>query len=248
MNPQNRQNPQNPGQSMTAPKTKTRGPAATTYGTSPIKRPRRTKTQMRGLADIIIETLTAEHPATVCGVFYRVISTGALPKTEESYRKVQREVLKLRRAGQIPYSWITDGTRLRLKERSWTRIDQMLEEAAVSYRRALWTDQPVYVEVWSEKDAITGTVYPITDDWDVPLLVARGFSSETFLHTSAEELTRQDKPCIILEWRSACCAGPAKLPPPSPGPGRRRGGWKPAEGITIRRRPPGAGSRAQWRR
>ena len=31
-----------------------------------------------------------------------------------------------------------------------------------TFRRALWDNQETYVEVWSEKDAISGVVYPVT--------------------------------------------------------------------------------------
>ena len=109
----------------------------TVYGTSPVKRARRTNAELRALDDVIITALTEEHPATVRSIYYRVISTGALPKTEASYRKVQQQLLKLRRRGEVPYSWITDGTRYRHKPQSWTHLDQMLDAAAVSYRRAL---------------------------------------------------------------------------------------------------------------
>ncbi len=38
----------------------------------------------------------------------------------------------------------------------------MLDDAAASYRRALWHGQDVEVMVLSEKDAISGVVYPVT--------------------------------------------------------------------------------------
>ena len=30
------------------------------------------------------------------------------------------------------------------------------------YRKALWADADAYVEVWLEKDALAGVIYPIT--------------------------------------------------------------------------------------
>ena len=42
-------------------------------------------------------------------------------------------------------------------------------------------------------------MYPITAEWDVPLLVARGYSSETFLHASAEVLAAQNRPCMVYQ-------------------------------------------------
>jgi hypothetical protein len=43
-----------------------------------------------------------------------------------------------------------------------------------------------YAEVWCEKDALAGVIYPVTSLYDVPLMVARGFSCETFCFEAVE--------------------------------------------------------------
>lgn len=159
------------------------------YRTSPVKRSRRTKAQLDELDDAIVAAISDEHPVTVRGAYYRAVSAGAVEKTEKSYRAVQERLLKLRRSGRVPYGWITDGTRLRLKPTTWTRLDEMLEDAASSYRRALWHDQDAEVIILSEKDAISGVVYPVTSLWDVELCINRGYGSETFVHSIAETIS-----------------------------------------------------------
>jgi len=172
----------------------------TTYGTSAVTRSRRTKVEIESIDNLIVTVLREEHPATVRSVFYRLVSLGAVPKDEaRGYRAVQRRTLTLRRTGRIPYGWIADGTRWRIKPASWESVDLMLEDAAASYRRALWHDQPIYVEVWAEKDAIAGVVAQVTEPWDVPLLVARGYSSETFLHSSAQALAAAGRPAVVYQ-------------------------------------------------
>lgn len=89
-----------------------------------------------------------------------------------------------------------------MKPRTWDSVDQMLDDASESYRRALWHDQPVYVEVLSEKDAITGAILPVTAEWDVPLGIARGYSSETFCWETARALQWQicaRKHCYVYQ-------------------------------------------------
>jgi hypothetical protein len=54
-----------------------------------------------------------------------------------------------------------------------------------------------YVEIWLEKDALSGVLYPVTSEWDVPLMVTRGYSSLSFLHEAAEAITDQGKPAYI---------------------------------------------------
>jgi hypothetical protein len=48
------------------------------------------------------------------------------------------------------------------------------------------------VIVISEKDAISGVVYPVTAEFDVELCITRGYSSETFTHSIAETVRRND--------------------------------------------------------
>lgn len=171
----------------------------TAYRTSPVKRTRRTKAELAELDATIISVCEVDHPLSVRGVFYRVMSAGAVEKSEKAYAAVQREVLKLRRSGELPYEWIADGTRWRVKSRSWDSVEQALADAAVSYRRALWNDQAEYVEIWSEKEAISSIVSPVTDSYDVPLMIARGFASESFLYSTASTIRSHAKPTTIYQ-------------------------------------------------
>jgi hypothetical protein len=70
------------------------------------------------------------------------------------------------------------------KPRSFDRVQQALDDTARLYRKSLWTDAETYVEVWCEKDALAGVIFPVTAKYDVPLMVARGFASETFCSTT----------------------------------------------------------------
>jgi hypothetical protein len=51
----------------------------------------------------------------------------------------------------------------------------------------------VYVEVWTEKDALAGVLLEETAAWDVPLMVSRGFSSISYLYEAAREIERQGR-------------------------------------------------------
>ena len=157
-----------------------------TYGSSTVKR--RTSAELALVDDAIVAAVELNAPITLRGVYYRVVSAGAVEKTEDGYRLVGRQLLKLRRAGRVRYADITDGTRWITKPQSWNRLDQMLEDAAASYRRSVWHDQRVDVQIFTEKDAISGVVLPVTERWDVPLGVARGYASESFAWSCAQSM------------------------------------------------------------
>jgi len=67
-------------------------------------------------------------------------------------------------------------------------------------RRNLWTSMPVYLEVWVEKDALAGVLLEESKVYDVPLMVAKGYSSITFLHTAAMAIQGKGKPAYVYHF------------------------------------------------
>jgi hypothetical protein len=144
-----------------------------------------------GLAQI----LEKEQPLTVRGAFYRAVSNGLYPDTGDShYHSCGRLILEMRRAGFIPYSYISDSTRRRLKPSSWSGLADFAETVAQAYRKDLWERQSDYIEFFVEKDTMAGVIQPITDKFDVHLNVIRGNCSETFVYNVAEQWRRISKP------------------------------------------------------
>jgi hypothetical protein len=124
---------------------------------------------------------------TVRQVFYALTTRGVVPKDEaRGYRPVQEQVLRMRRDGVLPWAFIADNTRWIRKPNTYDHLDDALHVVERTYRRNLWRAQGVRIEVWLERDALAGVVSEVTHPWDVPLMVSRGTSSATFLHSAAE--------------------------------------------------------------
>ena len=157
---------------------------AQTYSASTVKRFRATQAEMEERAAFLIDYAEQHGPATVRGLYYQAEVAGipGIDKTEAGYRRVQQQVLQLRRSGRLAYEHIADATRWMRKPNSFDSVEDALAETARTYRRNLWRDSDDYIEIWIEKDALAGVIYPITELYDVPLMVARGFSSETFAY------------------------------------------------------------------
>jgi hypothetical protein len=158
---------------------------------------RPTRVEMEERLDALAAIVAEINPCSVRQVFYQAVVRGVVGKTEAEYDKVPRALVRLRRAGQIPYGWIADGTRWRIKPTTFSSLEQALERAAHLYRRALWDEADVYMELWLEKDALSGVVHPVTDEFDIGLHVARGFSSLSFLSESADDIAEIGKPAFI---------------------------------------------------
>lgn len=162
------------------------------------RRSRRTKAEIAELENALCNIVAEERPTSCRSVFYRMVSRGHIDKTEAEYqRTVVRLLTRLRREGRLPFRDIVDGTRLRRQRKSFRSLEGALRHTKQTYRQYLWDSQDAYVEVWSEKEAIAGVLLKATWDWDVPLLVCRGYPSLTYLHDAAFEIERQGKPAWL---------------------------------------------------
>jgi hypothetical protein len=184
--------------------------AAEFYEASPIKRKRATNAELSSRRAELYNIVSAMHPMTVRQVFYQASVRGIVEKTEAGYDKVQTDLVWMRRHEmeitytdgrkenlQLPYDWLTDSTRWQRKPRSFDSAKDALLSTARLYRKALWSEIDAYVEVWLEKDALAGVVLPVTAEFDVPLMVARGYASLSFLHSAAEYINNLGVPVYI---------------------------------------------------
>jgi hypothetical protein len=179
--------------------------AAPVYVASDIKsesrRHRRTKVEVAGIRNAILDILSNDNPQTVRQVFYALTVRGVIDKAEIEYqRTVIRLLVEMREAGKIPFEWIADNTRWMRKPSTFVGLEHCLKSAAEFYRRNLWAAMPVYVEIWCEKDALAGVLLEETQVYDVPLMVAKGYASLSFLHSAAMTIKDKGKPAYVYHF------------------------------------------------
>jgi hypothetical protein len=165
-----------------------------------IYRTRSTKAEIRALKDVLLEIGEEHQPFTVRNMFYLTHSYGYIDKEERDYRKVQRLLGILREDGEMPFEWVVDNTRWMRKNASYSSAEHALRVCVQQFRRDLWEDQGVYPEVWCEADASAGILFDVTDKWDIPLMVSRGFSSKSFLWSAAQEYKELDGKCVFIMY------------------------------------------------
>ena len=175
-----------------------RQPPAGVNSSRSLKRTRRTKAEMNAIRDAIFAELKETHPQTVRHVFYRMTTLDVVPKQEKlGYQTVKNQLLNMRKNGRVPWQWIADDTRWQRKPTSYGSLEEALKRTAEFYRRDIWQQAEHYVEVWCESDSIAGIIMEVTAEYDVPLMVSRGFSSATYLWRAAQYIARVGKPAHL---------------------------------------------------
>jgi hypothetical protein len=137
------------------------------------------------LIEAAAEILEAEHPMTVRQCFYRLVSVGEIANSIADYRRVSQILTTGRNDGRIRFSWIVDRSRQNYATSTWGNLKEFGETVLYSYRRDNWQDQPNYCEVWTEKDAIIGSINAVANEWAVTIRAQRGFNSTTCAHEIA---------------------------------------------------------------
>jgi hypothetical protein len=166
---------------------------------SPIKRHRASQDEMEIRARFLIHYAELQKPVTVRQLFYAATVAGipGIEKSEHGYAKVQEQVLALRRAGRLSYGSIADSTRYVRKPQTFDGWEDALQDTAHFYRKSLWADSNEKVEVWLEKSALAGVLYPVTSEYDVALMPTGGYSSETFVYEAISALQGTGKILVI---------------------------------------------------
>ena len=94
-------------------------------------------------------------------------------KTELGYRVVQNRLKLMRRAGTVPYGWISDATRRGYHTATYANGAEFLRRHIGAYRADLWADADAYVEVWCESRSIAGVIVDLCEELAVSPLPGR---------------------------------------------------------------------------
>jgi hypothetical protein len=140
------------------------------------------------LIDAMYNAAEAAQPITGRGIGYKLFTAGLIPSmSRNDMQRVYRLLKEAREEGTIPWEWIVDETRSLERTSTWANPEAYARAVARSYRRDFWNQQPVRVEVWSEKGTIRGVLAPVLDEYAVGFRVMHGFSSATNVHEVADD-------------------------------------------------------------
>ncbi|KKM13501.1 hypothetical protein LCGC14_1715550, partial [marine sediment metagenome] len=83
---------------------------------------------------------------------------------------------------------IVDRTRELKSLSHWKDPGEIVEAAAQSFRLDRWEGQRYRVEVWIEKEALSGVIHGICEELDVPYFACKGYTSQSEMWRAAERM------------------------------------------------------------
>lgn len=143
-----------------------------------------------------IHVLRQDHPMTVRQVYYRLVSRQVIENTRAAYQAVSKLLVSARKSGEIPWEWIEDRLRRPRAVPMWGGLADYYQIVRESYRRDVWVTQPVYIEAWLEKDALSGIFEDVLCPYGVTLNVGRGYDGWDSIRNAADRYT--GRPVVVI--------------------------------------------------
>ncbi|PKL35852.1 MAG: hypothetical protein CVV44_20255 [Spirochaetae bacterium HGW-Spirochaetae-1] len=126
---------------------------------------------------IIEEYQSDGYTLTLRQLYYQLVSRDIIPNKQSEYAKLSTVLKEGRMAGIVDWSAIEDRLRKPSSPASFDSPENILQAAIQQYELPRQKGQDIYLEVFVEKDALSGVLKRITERYHVPISVNRGYAS-----------------------------------------------------------------------
>jgi len=145
-------------------------------------------------ANLIIEEYTEQgYSLTLRQLYYQFVARGMLENSKQSYSRLGGIISDARMAGLVDWNAIEDRTRELKKLTTWASPGEVAQAAADGYREDKWADQRVRVEVWIEKEALSGVFQAVCEELEVPYFACRGYTSQSEMWRAGQRLRKYER-------------------------------------------------------
>src|SRR3990172_4339178 len=144
------------------------------------------------LLDKARELLTASpRPMTVRQLYYRLVAGLVIPNNIHSYQNLVGLLTKARKVDLLDTSKFVDRARAVTGAYGYASLESYLDIVSRAYRRRPHDGQPEYIEVWTEKDALSAVIGDVVRPYGATLVVSKGSTSYTVLVEAARRFHRE---------------------------------------------------------
>lgn len=165
----------------------------------------------------VLKELTDYKPLTLRQIYYQLVGKEFIENEPSEYVMLSILLKWARIDGYISWDDIEDRGRIYHDLTGWRCSDNFIRASVnrflKGYRRDLLQTQSKYIEVWIEKDALSGVATRIANQYTVSVVVDRGFASMSFLHNYQSRIEEYpDRSPVILYFGDFDPSGLKMLP------------------------------------
>lgn len=159
------------------------------------------KERLFTINEIIDEYAEEGYKLTLRQLYYQLVSRDIIANKVTEYAKLGNLLVKGRMAGVVDWEAIEDRIRRPYLPYWVFGISDALNDTINQYRLDRMEGQDTYIELWVEKDALSGVLRRITEEFHINLMVNRGYSSCTAMHDAYKRIERAEndgKQAVVL--------------------------------------------------
>ena len=154
--------------------------------------------RIKTINGIITEYQRAGYKLTLRQLYYQLVSRDVIPNKQREYANLSSLLTDARMCGLVDWNAIEDRLRRPEVPSSWDSPEDALESLAGQYEKPRQAGQDVYVEVWVEKDALSGVLSRVTEKYHIPILVNRGYSSASAMYEAYKRFAARKRKTIRI--------------------------------------------------
>lgn len=151
-----------------------------------VKLSKANKERLEFINEIIQEYQAQKYTLTLRQLYYQLVSRDVIPNKQNEYSKLSTLLKEGRMAGIVDWDAIEDRLRRPDSPSAWTSPQSIINSCIQQYRKDRQKGQKNYIEVWVEKDALSGVLKRVTEKFGIPIMVNRGYSSASAMFDSYE--------------------------------------------------------------
>lgn len=119
---------------------------------------------------------------TLRQLYYQLVSRDFIPNHINVYKKISKIKDDIVYAGLVDWNAIEDRGRVPISAYYEHSVENALQRTIHSYKLDRQIGQPACIEVWTEKDAISGILKKVTLPLTIKLVINKGYSSSSAMY------------------------------------------------------------------
>ncbi len=143
--------------------------------------------ESKGILDQLLE-IADEYAAqkiklTLRQLYYQLVARGFIENEEREYKKISRILKKARYGGVVDWESIEDRSRTPQIPYHFESVPDFIKTMMHNFKRDRWDGQDYYLELVTEKDALSSVLSPIVHEkYHMGFNVVHGYSSITSIY------------------------------------------------------------------
>lgn len=149
------------------------------------------KVLIRQAIEIVDDYRTRGFILTLRQLYYQLVSKALIPNTEQSYKRVGSIISDARLCGYIDWSMIEDRGRSCAVPNHLDDPEDIMDRCVDWFSKDLWEDQPWWILVMIEKDALSGFFDTVCSEAGVTFAANKGYSSSSQMLRIGKDIESQ---------------------------------------------------------